>query len=552
MKWQLRAMATGETGLRREMYFLSLFRVLEGGVLCFLAFSPLAWDPTSVRNLFWAGGAAIVHLIGSSGLFLLGNDARWRPRHQLGVGVVLDLCVFAVLLHALPAFSNGIGLLLLFNVGAYALLMRLGFGLTLAGVAALIQIGDVVVAQLSGGEARPLAQAVMFGASYLLTAMLTYLLGRQLRETEGLARQRGVEVDTFARVNEMIIRRMRTGLIAVDSGNTIRLCNESAWYLLGNPSPERKALGDVAAELALRLWRWRQAPQKADTTALALAPDTPAVIPRFTALGGAHDLTLIFLDDTSLLSRRAEELTLTTLGRLAASVAHEIRNPLAAISHAGQLLNESNIEPETDRRLVEIINAQCQRMDGIVQNVLGLARRERSRPETLELGKWSQHFIAEFHRSAPDDHDEIKTSAPQGPLRATMDPQHLQQVVTVLLQNALTYGRMPGAPARVTLVVHVDSPGGEPMLDVVDRGPGIVPAAVEHLFEPFYTTSEHGTGLGLYIARQLCEANQATLKFVPLPGGGSCFRITLARAEPVSQSLPSEPLATQSQPGPTA
>ena len=192
------------------------------------------------------------------------------------------------------------------------------------------------------------------------------------------------------------------------------------------------------------------------------------------------------------------------------------------------------IEPEADHRLVEIINSQCLRMDGIVQNVLGLARRERSRPEALELVAWAQHFITEFHQAPRDERDELRVSAPKGPLRAMMDPQHLQQVVTVLLQNALTYGRMPGEAARVTLVVH-NGDEGEPQLDVVDRGPGIAQAVAEQLFEPFFTTSEHGTGLGLYIARQLCEANQATLNHIPLPGGGSCFRVALARTEPLAR-----------------
>jgi two-component system sensor histidine kinase PilS (NtrC family) len=289
----------------------------------------------------------------------------------------------------------------------------------------------------------------------------------------------------------------------------------------------------VALELARRLRHWREH-QDAVSTPLILSSDTPAVIPRFTSLGGVDELTLIFLDDTSLLSRRAEELTLTTLGRLSASIAHEIRNPLAAISHAAQLLCESQIEPETDHRLVEIINSQCQRMDGIVQNVLGLARRERSRPEALELVGWAERFIAEFHLVKRDEQDDLRINAPKGPIRATMDPQHLQQVVTVLVQNALTYGRMPGEPARLTLVVHRDDATGEPQVDVVDRGPGIAQAVADHLFEPFYTTSEHGTGLGLYIARQLCEANQASLNHIRLPGGGSCFRIALARAEPLA------------------
>lgn len=544
MSLQLRAPAPGEVGLRRELYFLALFRVVEGGLLTFAAYGPLG--ATAVRSVAWAGSTAIAYLIVACALFLLANKPRWTPRQLLAAGVALDLPAFAVLLHELPGFSNGVSLLMLFNVGACALLMRLGWSLILGALAALIQIGEVVVSVLTQVEPRTLPEAVMFSVSYLLTATFTNVLGRQLSQTEVLAQQRGVQVDSLARVNEMIIRRMRTGLIAVDSGNAIRLFNESAWYLLGNPAPERKALADVAPELSRRLWFWRHQ-QKLDTTPLTLAPDTPAVIPRFTSLGGVHDLTLIFLDDTSLLSRRAEELTLTTLGRLAASIAHEIRNPLAAISHAGQLLRESVIEPETDHRLVEIINSQCQRMDGIVQNVLGLARRERSQPETLELVAWSHHFLADFHRSQPDERDELKISAPRGAVRAMMDPQHLQQVVTVLVQNALTYGRMPGEAARVTLVIHREG-DGEPMLDVVDRGPGIAAAAAARLFEPFYTTSEHGTGLGLYIARQLCEANQASLSYVPLPGGGSCFRTTLARAEPVSQSVPVE-APTAARPG---
>ncbi len=170
-----------------------------------------------------------------------------------------------------------------------------------------------------------------------------------------------------------------------------------------------------------------------------------------------------------------------------------------------------------------------------MQNVLGLARRERSRPEPLELGSWALHFVSEFHRGKIDERDELRVSAPDGPIRAMMDPQHLSQVLTVLVQNALTYGRMPSEPARVTLVARHGDEDMPVLLEVVDRGPGIPPSVADRLFEPFFTTSEHGTGLGLYIARQLCEANQASLSYVSLPGGGSCFRISMARSEPLAR-----------------
>jgi two-component system sensor histidine kinase PilS (NtrC family) len=534
MVFNLAERPTGIDALRRELYFLSMFRVLEAGLLLFLVFSPLAMNIVTVGAPLITRGVGLAYLLLSGILFLMARPPRWHLHGLVTWGIAIDIAVFVLLMHNLSGADSGIALLLLFNIGASSLLLPLGVALTMAAVAAAALLGEYIWSLLQLRADRSLAEAVMFSVSYMATAILSNLLGRQLRATEVLAEQRGAEVDNLARINELIIRRMRTGLLAVDADNIIRMFNEAAWYLLGNPSPERRELGDVAPELSRRLWHWRQH-LRDDSTPLALATDTPAVIPRFTGLGGGDDLTLIFLDDTSLLSRRAEELTLTTLGRLSASIAHEIRNPLSAISHSAQLLRESKIVPESDSRLVEIINSQCQRMDGIVQNVLGLARRERSRPEPLELGVWAQRFVSEFHHGKVHERDEVRASAPQGPIPAMMDPQHLSQVMTVLVQNALTYGRMPGEPARITLVARRGGDDAPALLEVVDRGPGIPPSVADRLFEPFFTTSEHGTGLGLYIARQLCEANQASLSHVSLPGGGSCFRISMVRSEPLAR-----------------
>ena len=120
---------------------------------------------------------------------------------------------------------------------------------------------------------------------------------------------------------------------------------------------------------------------------------------------------------------------------------------------------------------------------------------------------------------------------------ALVDPQHLHQVLTVLVHNALTYGRTPGQPAQVTVAVRNDGAHGAPIVEVIDRGPGIPPRVVQQIFTPFFTTSDHGTGLGLYIARQLCEANQSVLSFEPVPGGGSCFRILLPSSQALRHSM---------------
>jgi two-component system sensor histidine kinase PilS (NtrC family) len=218
-------------------------------------------------------------------------------------------------------------------------------------------------------------------------------------------------------------------------------------------------------------------------------------------------------------------MTLATLGRFSASLAHEIRNPLAAISYATQLLQESTRIDDADARLLEIIHQQCMRTNGIVESVLGLARRERANPEHVDLVQFTRRFVDDYQQMLPPESGKLQASGGAAAVAALVDPRHLQQVLTVLVANALHYGRLPGDPARVTLRVQ-PSPTA-PQIDVVDRGPGIPDAVASQLFRPFYTTSEHGTGLGLYIARELCHANGATLEFVAVPGGGSCFRLTL-------------------------
>jgi two-component system sensor histidine kinase PilS (NtrC family) len=316
----------------------------------------------------------------------------------------------------------------------------------------------------------------------------------------------------------------------VDDANRVHRWNESAWSLIGNPKSGQRDLGSVAPELSRRLYHWRTT-GKIDSTAVALAEGVPEVIPRFTRLSSNDDENvLIFLDDTSLVSRRAEELTLSSLGRLSASIAHEIRNPLAAISYSAQLLAESETMSEEDKRMVEIINNHCGRVNEIVENILQLSRRERSRPESLDLSAWAQHFVDEYKAGNDIGADQLRAITQARQVEALADPQQLQQVVWNLVQNALRYGRQPGEPARVAVVARMLSDKGPPLIEVVDRGPGIPAKVAAQIFEPFFTTHEYGTGLGLYLARTMCEANQATLEFVPVAGGGSCFRITLPAA----------------------
>jgi len=455
-------------------------------------------------------------------LLLYWAHSRRALRGQVMLGTAIDIVAAVLATHALPIAAPGIALMLLFNIGAAALLLPLRYGLGGAAFAAAVMFGEYAWTTLRDTEAvnRPLAELMMFGVSYMAIAMLTYLLGRQMRESQALAERRGDEVANLADINELIIRRMRAGVLLVEGDGHIRLANEAALALLGEAGEGDRSLTVAAPQLAQRLRRWLLTGEH-DDTPLRLGNDPQEVLPRFARVYATSDTALVFLDDTSLLSRRAESMTLATLGRFSASLAHEIRNPLAAISYATQLLQESTGIAAGDARLLEIIHQQCLRTNGIVESVLGIARRERANPEQIDLVQFIARFVDDYQSMLPPESGTLQ--AVQGaPVQAMFDPRHLQQVLTVLVANALNYGRLPGHPARVTLRVHA-SPHA-PQIDVVDRGPGIPDGALSQLFRPFFTTSEHGTGLGLYIARELCAANSATLDYLDGPAGAD-FRI---------------------------
>ena len=515
--------------LRRELYFFSLYRVFEAALLALVLFSPfdaLAGDP---RLPGLARTVSFLYLFAALCLFQWarhGQGLRW----QVLVGISIDIVAATLATHALPSATPGIALMLLFNIGSAALLLPLRYGLGGALLAGGALVAQYVWSQLGNtGQQRPLAEVVMFSVSFLSIAMLTYMLGRQMRDSRALAERRGAELADLAAVNELIIRRMHAGVLLVDGEGNVRLANEAASALLGESTG--RSFGLVAPEVARRLHQWR-VEGKASDVPLRLGSEQAEVLPRFAGLLGNSDIALVFLDDASQVSRRAESLTLAALGRFSASLAHEIRNPLAAINYATQLLEESPHIADGDKRLLQIVHQQCQRTNDIVESVLGLARRERATPEQIDLAAFGRHFVTEFRETMPDGTGTVSAAGPELPLAGMFDPRHLHQVLTVLVQNALHHGHLPGRPAVVT--VHAHREGANPVVDVTDRGPGIPEGAAAQLFRPFYTTSEHGTGLGLYIARELCHANGARLDYLARGAAtGSCFRITLPAPNPL-------------------
>jgi two-component system sensor histidine kinase PilS (NtrC family) len=526
------ASTTGGATIRHELSFLNVFRLVQSLVYAGLAFAPagMSWPDLATPN--FARAVATLYLFFALVVLLFNRRSMAVARTTVAGTLVVDIVAAIMAIMAMHDARIGIAMMLAVNLSAGALILPLRLSSFFAAMATLGMLGHTFFwSSNSHPGDRDMLEAALFGLAYFASTALCSVLGQQLRATEALAEQRSTDLANLSQINELIIRRMKTGVLLVDDANRIHQINESAWMLMGNPGADQRDLGQLAPELSRRLYHWMTS-GKLDETATQLADGVPEVVPRFTRLAPNDDShVLIFLDDTSLLSRRAEELTLSSLGRLSASIAHEIRNPLAAIRYSAQLLAESKSMDGTDQRMVEIINNHCIRLNEIIENILQLSRRERSRPETLDLGHWAKDFVEEYSQGNDLGADSLRViSNNTVPVAAVADPQQLQQVVWNLVQNALRYGRLPGEPARV-MVVARQGEHGVPILEVIDRGPGIAPKVAAQIFEPFYTTHEYGTGLGLYLARQMSEANQAELKYVRVAGGGSCFRLILTPAQ---------------------
>ncbi len=531
-----------QTTARHELFFFNYFRLGQAAVYTALAFRPEHMNWPALPEPVFARVLALAYLFAALIMVSRTRGTLHRPVLIVSIGLTLDIAAALLALVLMHDVRMGVAMMLAVNIATGALLLPFRLSMFFAALATLGMLGHSLFdLEAAASSDRELVEYALFGAAYFACASLCYVLGRNIRASEALAEQRGIDLANLSQVNELIIRRMKTGVLLVDEGNRIHQLNESAWMLMGNPSAEQRDLGSLAPELSRRLYHWRTS-GKLDESATMLADGTPEVIPRFSRLAPNDDShVLIFLDDTSLVSRRAEELTLSSLGRLSASIAHEIRNPLAAIHYSAQLLAESTDMNDTDLRMVEIINNHCSRLNEIIENILQLSRRERSRPETLDLSQWVHHFVTEYRQGNDLGADILRAVSGSEPVAAVADPQHLQQVIWNLVQNALRYGRLPGEPARVMLVAR-HSEAGIPILEVIDRGPGIPPKVAAQIFEPFFTTHEYGTGLGLYLARQMTEANQAALEYVRVAGGGSCFRISLT---PPARTAASVPLAAR-------
>ncbi|MBD1551055.1 sensor histidine kinase [Pseudomonas typographi] len=507
----------------------NLYRLIIGLSLVLLISSDFDSRLMELANiaLFRAGSWAYLGL-NVAVVLLLGNVRHPARAFTLAAA---DVILLAGLFYAGGGIPSGIGNLMIASVAMGNLLLRSRLGLLLAAMASIGIIYITFYLNYARGVApNDYLQAGSLGVLCFAVALIVQGLIRLLRTSEDLAERRASDVTSLEALNALILQRMRTGIIVLDAEHRVQLANQGALALLGQPSLVGESMVARAPELIERLLQWRRNPTLR-VKSLRLSDSGPALQPNFVALNrGEREQTLVFLEDLSAVAQQAQQLKLAALGRLTASIAHEIRNPLGAISHAGQLLQESDALPAPDQRLVQIILDHSKRMNLIVENVLQLSRRRAAKPEILDLKHWLRNFARDF-RPTDSANQQLNLQLADGPIETRIDPSQLAQVLTNLVENGLRYSGQRHAQAQVWLNLYVDPHSGLPVLDVLDDGAGFPSDKLQHIFEPFFTTETNGTGLGLYISRELCENNQAHLDYRPREHGGSCMRITFAHAK---------------------
>jgi two-component system sensor histidine kinase PilS (NtrC family) len=520
----------------RVIGLLNLYRVLVPLVL--ISMQVLAgpqWTPAATRpSLFLS---ACISYFTAGVLLIIARRLEWTSLRIVAlVNAAVDSVAVALILFAGGGISCGLGILLVLPVAALAVLADHRDAFLIAAVAALgVLVQQVFVTLEDSAPMTDYTAAGVLGVVLFSVALSLWPVASRLRESEALVRRQEVDLANLAQLSQYIVQHLRESILVIDPQDRIRLINESAAQMLGDDKAYPDALiGEASPQLLYLLETWRQSeaqtggfPASADPTFVS-ADGGRLVRANFAPLGASNPApVIVFLEDTSLLAERVQQSKLAALGRLSASIAHEIRNPVGAMSHAGQLLAESPGVTAEDRRLTEIIRTNAERVSGIINNVLSLSKREEARLERLSLEAWCEEFHDEFCETMQWPRGRLRVSGPAVDIEVRADPSQLRQIAWNLCENALKHGVQESPTQAVELRYGRMTQTARPFLEIADRGPGVPAEHAERIFEPFFSGGR-GTGLGLFLARELAQANGATLLHEARTGGGSIFRLVFA------------------------
>lgn len=536
----------------RTLKLYNLYRLIIAVLLYFTqgvvvdSFSTANFTVYSLLNAF--STLVIAYFIFS----LIATIFTWleKPKfdHSLPVQIITDIVFILLMMHTQQSSQNSIGLLLIVTIAAASLISAGRLALFYAAIATIgILLEQTFYMFEVGGSAENYTNAVLLSLGCFATAWLAYSLAKRSQESELLATQRGLDVQNMAQINALITHEMQDGVLVVDQDLLVKHHNHQAEVLLGLDSTLshsnnwlNKPLSQVSLEIESLMQYWLA--EKVPEHGFVPTHNTIPSFIKLTALSRELRLrflpisenrnqgAVIFIEDWSQMQTQAHQVKLAALGRLTANIAHEIRNPLSAISHANQLLQEEDTDPAT-KRMLQIISDNVQRLDQIIKDVLELNRRDRTNQETIQLESFMHDFYTQFCAVEKIPETSFILSLNIAETVVAFDRRHLNQILWNLCKNGWRHCRKIENSLRLALIVSANA--NTLRIEITDDGEGVPESIQAHLFEPFFTTENTGTGLGLYIARELAEANGAKLIYKALNSenkSGSQFIMHLKKA----------------------
>ena len=462
---------------------------------------------------------------------VLSQTGYIQREQNVQIMIFTDILFITLIMHASGGVQTGLGILIAISITAGSLMMKGRMALLFASLATVAVITEQYALHLEAHSIEPdFVRSALLGLAFFAIALLSHSLALHIEASEELALQTQKDLDSMAQLNEYVIRQIQHGVIAVDMHGKIKLINRAAARLINLSSPVKQPfINEICPALSDKIQTQQKLNQSESFNAITLPgneKDQPVQQVRMTLmpLGSENpEGTLVFLEDLSEVTQQAQQLKLASIGRLTASIAHEIRNPLGAISHAGQLLNESASMPEPDKRLTEIITQNSARLNQTIENVLKLSRRDSANPDTIKIKPWLSEIRTQILQATTLEPGQIVISVDPGSLQGFFDTDQVNQVLTILANNAITH--FDGDLQELRLQFRCSLLNDRVLLECIDNGPGIEADNISKIFEPFYTNRNTGTGLGLYIARELLESNNAQITYFPNKPSGSNFRI---------------------------
>lgn len=471
----------------------------------------------------WTAWCYLLFAIANNILIPRGGGFTTTP-WMLG-SLIVDIGLLTLLIHSSGGIGSSPSILLLVSVAAANILLPGRIGLLVAALATIAVIFEQFYYSVSLSYANPfeLTESGLFGLSFFVISLIIQQIVQRLVQSEALTVEQKQQIARLEELNRQIVERMRTGILVFDRDYRIMVCNQSAQTIFGESMEGR----ELPANIREIHRQWIRNPTRSHDP-FFVSSQSQAINAGFARLGDNDDSpTIAFLEERSRMVQEAQQMKLASLGRMSATIAHEIRNPLSAIRHAAALLDETSRDSE-DQHLLNIIESHVGRVNTIINDILNISRRPTGRVERRAL----RDVAAQFRESWKNQgHDTSKLEVVEGPGRTEVrfDMLQLQQILENLVGNAFRHG---GADVRVRIEWGLHPQSRLPWLSICDDGPGIPETSKKHLFEPFFTTSREGSGLGLFVCRELCEANQARLDFQDTDGL-TCFVITFSHPDKV-------------------